>query len=116
MTIVEPFTSRHAVQLAGIRSLGVRHPIVVNSLEWCPVEVRALLLSKVGLAFRAVLSVARKVFLAAALAVVFAVSTLARLVSNAATARSRAFRRRAPLSPIVLIPFAIRQNVAFGQI
>lgn len=56
VAIVESFTPRHAVQLARVRRFGVRDPLVEGSLERNAVEFRALLLSKIGLGFGAVLS------------------------------------------------------------
>lgn len=114
VSVVEAFASWHTVELTGIWCFVVRHPVIGDTLEWRPIEMGTLLLSKVRLVFTTVLCVTREVFLASALTERSTLSNpqaFPRLICNTSTARSRALGRRAPRSPLGLISIATRNNI-----
>lgn len=56
VTIVKSFATWHTIQFARIRRLRVRHPFIVNTFKWYPIEVCTLCGSKVAIGFGAILN------------------------------------------------------------
>lgn len=120
VTIIEAFASWHAIQFTWIWCFCVWHPIVIHTLEWCSIKVRALLLSKVWFVIRTILCIARKIFLITALTLWIAAriqyEAFALLKCNSTAACSWTFRRIAPWTPFLCVAFTVWYYEALGQV
>jgi hypothetical protein len=120
VSVIESFTSWHAIEFAWIRCLCVRHPVIAHTFKWRTIKMWTLLLSKIGFMFGTVLCVTRKVLFVATFTqrftILIHIIAFACLICDTAAARPRAVWWRAPWSPLVSVSFTTWYYEALGEI